>query len=108
MPADQRPDPQVRRRAADRGWLCWVAARASQAWDWVDRRQIDAHVVNAVTLCGTINITTWAMKFAEHGDRPGIEVAAIIAAVTAPWAALQAAMVRFVFDARKTSFEVKP
>lgn len=81
--------------------------RASQAWDWIDRRQIDAHLVNAVTLYGTIKITSWAMHFAEHADRPGIEVAAILAAVGGPWAILQGAMVKFVFDARRGTFAAK-
>lgn len=93
------------RRAEDRGWLCWLAWRASQAWDWIDRRQVDAHVISAVVLYGSIKITGWAMDFAHHGDRPGIEVAAIIAAVVTPWSALQAAAIKFVFETRTKSFE---
>lgn len=84
-----------------------MALRAGQFWDFIDRRQIDAHVVNAITLFGTIKITSWAMNFAEHADRPGIEVAAILGAVGLPWAGLQAAMVKFVFDARRNSFQNK-
>ena len=95
------------RRSEDRGWLCWVAGRFSQAWDWIDRRQVDAHIVNAITLYGTIKITTWGMHFAEHGDRPGLEIAAILAAIGVPWTALQAAMVKFIFDARRGSFDGK-
>lgn len=93
------------RRANDKGWLCWVAARASDAWDWIDKRQIDAHVVSAIVLWGTLKITSWAMRFADQADRPGIEVAAIIGAVMVPWSALQAAAIKFVFDTRKESFE---
>jgi hypothetical protein len=105
MPAERRAAPNLRRRATDGGWLCWVAARASQAWDWVDRRQIDAHVVSIVVLLGSIRITSWAMQFAEEGNRPGIEVAAIIGAVMIPWSALQAAAIKFTFETRTKSFE---
>lgn len=87
------------------GFWCKVALRFSEFWDWVDARQIDAHVVSALTLYGTVKISLWAMAFAEHGDRPGLEVAAIIAAVSTPWAALQAAVIKFVFEARTTSFK---
>lgn len=87
---------------------CWIARRASETWDFVDRRQIDAHVVSAIVLWGTIKITAWAMRFAEHAERPGIEVAAIIGAVMVPWSALQAAAITFVFRARQSSFESKP
>jgi hypothetical protein len=105
MPSGERTSPQVRRRSSDAGWLCWVAARASQAWDWVDRRQIDAHLISAIVLWGTIKITSWAMHFASEGDRPGIEVAAIIGAVMIPWSALQAAAIKFIFETRTKSFE---
>lgn len=89
------------------GFWCRTVHHLSQFWDWVDERQIDAHAVNAITMYGTVKITTWAMRFAENGDRPGIEVAAIIAAVSGPWAVLQAALVKFVFEARKGSFSPK-
>jgi hypothetical protein len=88
------------RRATDRGALCWIAARASQAWDWVDARDIDKHAVSLAILYGTASVTKWAMRFAEHGDRPGIEIAAIIAAVVAPYMALQAAAIAWYFKAR--------
>lgn len=90
-----------RRRADDSGWLCWVAQRCSQAWDWIDKRDIDKHLVSLAILTGTVFITRWAMRYAEHGDRPGLEVAAIIAAVSAPYMALQAAAIAFYFRARQ-------
>lgn len=89
------------RRAQDRGWLCWLAQSFSQAWDWIDKRDIDKHLVSVVVLFGTWEITRWAMRFAEHGDRPGLEVAAIIGAVGAPYMALQAAAIAFYFRARQ-------
>lgn len=90
------------RRSEDRGPLCWIAARASQAWDWIDKRNIDKHLVSLAILYGTVKITSWAMHFAEtHDESSGIEAAAIIAAVGAPYMALQAAAIAFYFRARQ-------
>jgi len=47
-----------------------------------------------------VQIVNWAMRFAEHGDRPGLEIAAIIGAVVAPYMALQGAALKWYFDAR--------
>jgi hypothetical protein len=88
------------RRAEDHGVLCWIAMRCSEAWDFIDKRDIDKHVVSIAVLYGTIIITRWAMDYAENGDRPGLEVAAIVAAVGAPYMALQAAAIKWYFDAR--------
>lgn len=82
-----------RRRSEDRGWI-------TRAWDWIDERDIDKHGISLFILAGTWVVTTWAMRFAENGDRPGLEIAAIIAAVTAPYMALQAAAIAFYFKAR--------
>ena len=89
------------RRTTDKGWLCWVALRASEGWDWIDKRDIDKHFVSLAILSGTVFITHWAMEFAYWSSRPGLEVAAIIAAVLAPYMALQAAAVSFYFRARQ-------
>lgn len=73
-------------------------------WDWIDKRQIDKHALSVAIFYGTIRLTEWAMAFAEgHPAKPGVELAAIIAAVTAPYMALQAAAVKFYFDARSTA-----
>jgi len=95
--------PQNRRAADRRGaraLACWLALRASEAWDWVDRRQIDKHFVSLAILYGTVRVTDWAMRFAEEAERPGLEVAAIVGAVIAPYMALQAAAIGFYFRAR--------
>jgi hypothetical protein len=76
----------------------------TRIWDWIDKRDIDKHVVSIVVLWGTKILTSWAMTFATaHADKPGLEIAAIIAAVTAPYMALQAAAIKFYFDSRSTS-----
>ena len=91
------------RRRDDRGALCWIAMRCSQLWDWVDARDIDKHVVSVVVLYGTWIVTDWWMGFAAAASiagRNGVESAALIAAVTAPYMALQAAAIAFYFKAR--------
>lgn len=85
-------------------FLCRLALRASQFWDWIDQRQIDAMLVSLAVLYGTTRILEWSFQFASHADRPGMEVAAIIAAVATPYSALQAAAIKFFFDARKGNF----
>ena len=73
----------------------------SQLWEWIDERDIDKHLLSIVILLGTFKVTSWAMGFAEMvKSQSGIEVAAIIAAVTAPYMALQAAAIAFYFKAR--------
>ncbi len=73
-------------------------------WDWIDQRDIDKHIVTLCVLWGTKILTDWAMAFAvASATRPGLEVAAVIAAVTGPYMALQAAAIKFYFDSRKTT-----
>lgn len=95
-------------RATDRGALCALALRLSQFWDFVDRRQIDAQLVSVAILCGSFKILLWSFDFAQNGNRPGIEIAAIIGAIATPWAILQSAAIGFIFQARSRSFEVSP
>lgn len=93
------------RREDDGGWLCVVALRARQFWDFVDRRQIDAYAVSFLILYGTVRITDWAMDFVDaHPDVDGLKAAAIIGAIMGPWSLLQGAAIKFLFDARQRSF----
>lgn len=78
------------------------AEHLKRFWDWVDARQIDKHVVSAAVLWGTIRVTEWAMTYASASNgRPGLEVAAIIGAVTAPYMVLQGAAIKFYFGSRE-------
>jgi hypothetical protein len=80
--------------------------RLGAVWDFIDKRDIDKHAVSVAILWGTHSIVSWAMAYANaNAARPGIEVAAIIAAVGAPYMALQAAAISFYFRARTTSTE---
>lgn len=78
-----------------------MLSHLGKLWDWVDKRDIDKHVVTLAVLWGTKVLTDWAMMFAAlHAAKPGLEIAAIIAAVTAPYMALQAAAIGFYFNTR--------
>ena len=73
----------------------------TRLWDWIDERDIDKHVVSMIVLSGTVLITRWAFTFAEaHMDKSGIELAAVMLAVTGPYTALQAAVIKWYFNAR--------
>lgn len=58
-------------------------------WDWIDSRHIVRRIAFFVTLWMTWQSFAWAAVFAETTARTGMDVAAIITAVTAPIAALQ-------------------
>lgn len=94
-----QPVPEVKRlpprsRSSDHGAV-------TRAWDWIDQRQIDKHFVSLCILYGTVAVTRWAMHYAEqHADKSGIEVAAVMASIMAPYMALQAAAISFYFKAR--------
>lgn len=95
-----------RRRQLDswRGVLCWFAARGRDFWDFIDRRQIDKHAMSIVILYGTVLVMRWAMGFAaenDHGVMSGVDMAAVIAAVTAPYMALQAVAIKWYFERQK-------
>lgn len=90
------------RRADDRGLLCWLALRASQFWEFIDKRDIDKHAVSLGIFYGTIKVTGWGMAYASSfTTKSGVEVAAVIAAVVAPYMALQAAALKFYFESRQ-------
>lgn len=89
----QSDGAEPKRRAEDRGLI-------TRFYDWIDERQVDKHFVSLAILAGTVRVTEWAMGYASGSARPGLEVAAIIAAVTAPYMALQAAAIGFYFKAR--------
>lgn len=83
-----------KRRREDRSWF-------TRGWDWIDERDIDKHIASLGIFYGTVLVTQWAMRYADtHADNSGVEVAAVIAAIMAPYMALQAAAISFYFKAR--------
>lgn len=100
------PAPINARRAEDKGrWTAtawWCVKRASEFWDFIDNRDIDKHAASVFVMIGTWRLTEWAMAYAAaYHTKSGVEIAAIIAAVTAPYMALQAAVLAFYFKARQ-------
>lgn len=92
------------RRSADKsGWravTCWIAQRLSEAWDWVDKRNIDLHAVLAVALWMTIRTVEWALDYATiYSEKPELAVGSTIAAVLTPVGLMQAALFKFYVDA---------
>lgn len=73
----------------------------SRFWDWIDTRSIVRRITLFVTLWMTWESFMWAAQFAETTDKAGLEAAAIIAAVTAPIAALQGFIFNTYSNARK-------
>lgn len=69
-------------------------------WTWVDKRSVIRRVVLGVTLWMTWRAFAWAAEFAEATDKSGMDVAAIIAAVTAPITYLQAAVFKTYAEGR--------
>ena len=61
-------------------------------WDWVDNRAIVRRIAFFMVMYLVFKTLEWTLDFAATSPRPGMEVAAIIAAVWAPITALQAAM----------------
>jgi hypothetical protein len=82
-------------RRSDEGYV-------ARFWHFFDERQIDKHLLSIGIFSGTVKVMEWAMTYAAaHADKSGLEVGAIIAAVTAPYSALQAAAIRFYFNRDK-------
>lgn len=55
-----------------------------QVWDFIDRRGVIRRIVLGIAIWMTWRVSVWAMGYAVDSPRPGIDIAAIIAAVTAP------------------------
>lgn len=53
-------------------------------WTFVDERGIVRRAVLGVAIWMTWRVSVWAMGYAADSPRPGVDVAAIIAAVSAP------------------------
>lgn len=73
---------------------------SAKFWDWVDRRQMIRRSVLGITLWMTWSSFTWAAAFASTCTKPGLEVAAILAAVLAPIATLQGFVFKVYADGK--------
>jgi|SRR3990167_845403 len=96
-------NPTLKTRRGTDSLIGKVIYPFSQLWDFIDARDIDKHVVSLVILWGTWKLTAWGMEFASlvfTTEKSGLEIAAVVAAVTAPYMALQAAAIHFYFRSR--------
>lgn len=70
-------------------------------FDFINTHSIVRRIVLFVTLYMTYAAFTWAATFAGVSDKTGIEIAAIIAAVTAPITVLQGFVFKVYAEGRK-------
>ena len=70
--------------------------------DFVDSRAIVRRIAFFVMLWITVKASFWTIEFAWYSSRPGMEIAAIIAAVWTPLSGLQAAVFAFYDKGRNT------
>lgn len=75
-----------------------IAVALSAFWDWVDKRDIDKHVMSWAVFAVTVCLLVWSCHFAINSPRNGTDVAAILAAVWGPWNLVQAAVVNWYFQ----------
>lgn len=70
-------------------------------WIWIDQRSIVRRIVLFITLWMTWAAFQWAASFAVTSAKAGIDIAAIIAAVTAPISVLQGYVFKVYSEGRK-------
>lgn len=115
MPPDSPVEqPTQGRRSEDKHGFarvtCWIARRLSDLWDWIDKRQIDVHITAQAVIwsfmIGTYRMVEWGFQFAHDWQAliasgkqvPGTDVAAVLAAVGAPWSLLVGAVLSVVVN----------
>ncbi|HEY6019806.1 MAG TPA: hypothetical protein VIY48_07845 [Candidatus Paceibacterota bacterium] len=79
-----------------------MEALSKRFWDWIDGRAVIRRIVLFVVLWMTWRVTVWSFEFAHDAmiAGRGMEVAAMLAAVTMPFAALQAFVFKWYSDSR--------
>lgn len=70
-------------------------------WDWIDQRGVVRRVVLGIAVWMTWRAHVWATAFAAASDKPGLEVAAIIAAATAPLTLFTASVFKAYVESRQ-------
>lgn len=92
------------RRSTDKGLLCALALRAGQFWDFIDKRAIDKHLMAWGMFFITWYLLDWTLDYIyQHPQKSGLEIGAIVAAYMVPWTPLQAAVIKWYFEARPQS-----
>ena len=69
--------------------------------NWMDAHKVTRRVFVLIGILLTIRVSEWAQWFAVGNERNGMEIAAIIAAVTSPVMAFTAVVFRAYIDGDK-------
>ena len=69
-------------------------------WLWIDEKRVIRRAVLFLMLYWTGTTLAWSIHFAETSLRPGVDVAAILAAIWGPMGLLQGAVFAFYSKAR--------
>ena len=77
-----------------------IVSFGTAVWDFIDKRDIDKHATAWSVFVGTGKLLFWTVHFASSSPRAGMEIAAIIAAVWAPWNIVLAAVVNWYFSTK--------
>lgn len=86
-------------RATDHGFWCVVARRASDVWDFLEKRDIFEHALTIWTVYMVERYTVWCMHFAEtHADMDGLKMGAILGAVGLALMAFATPVAKFWFN----------
>ena len=75
-------------------------SKLNSVMDFIDTRAVVRRIAFFWVLWMSAEALTWTLEFAWVSVRPGMEVAAIIAAVWTPLAGLQAAVFKFYDSGR--------
>lgn len=70
-------------------------------WNWINTHSIIRRIVLFITLWMTWEAFVWAKEYAEFSELPGIEMAAVMGAVTAPITLLQGFVFKVYAEGRK-------
>ena len=73
---------------------------AERFWNWIDTRQVVRRCILAIAIFQTWEVTQWAMNFAMTTQRTGLDVAAMIGAVTGPITVFTGYVFRAYIDAK--------
>ncbi len=77
-----------------------IVAFFAPLWDWIDSRGIVRRIVLGIAMWMTWRVSVWGMAYANSSTLPGVEQAAVIAAVTAPITRFAGAVFKAYLDAR--------
>lgn len=77
-------------------------SRLERFWTFIDERGIVRRIVLGVAIWMTWAVSQWAMGYVEHSIRPGLDLAAIIAAVTGPVTAFGGFVFKAYLDSKTT------